>query len=143
MWETREPSLAALNTLEWRVVYNSPILIEAFFARPWRSARHSAWSSSDQIGGTEATRDPRRPKGLVMVTQGHGEHPAAASRRKTLGKKYRTKKPLLARLRPLETPYMAVVSYVSPGSKLRQAKRRGPLYERNEPSFLGAQLLGG
>ena len=25
-----------------------------------------------------------------MVTQGHGEHPAAASRRKTLGKKYRT-----------------------------------------------------
>ena len=74
----------------WRVVYNSPILIEAFFARPWRSARHSAWSSSDQIGGTEATRDPRRPKGLVMVTQGHGEHPAAASRRRTLGKKFTT-----------------------------------------------------
>ena len=59
-----------------------------------------------------------------MVTQGHGEHPAAASRRKTLGKKYRTKKPLLARLRPLETPYMPVVSYVSPGSKQWQAKRR-------------------
>ena len=86
------PSLAALNTLVWRVVYNSPILIEAFFARPWRSARHSAWSSSDQIGGTEATRDPRRPKGLVMVTQGHGEHPAAASRRRTLGKKFTTTK---------------------------------------------------
>ena len=70
-----------------RVVYNSPILIEAFFARPWRSARHSAWSSSDQIGGTEATRDPRRPKVLVMGTQGHGEHPAAPRSVEFLGKK--------------------------------------------------------
>eukprot|EP00964_Phaeocystis_antarctica_P104283 scaffold69424_cov65-Phaeocystis_antarctica.AAC.3 len=70
--------MAALNTLVLRVVYNSPILIEAFFARPWRSARHSAWSSSDQIGGTEATRGPRRPKVLVMGTQGHGEHPPGA-----------------------------------------------------------------
>ena len=79
-----------MNTLVGRVVYNSPALIEAFFARPWRSARHSAWSSSDQIGGTEATRGPRRPKVLVMGTQGHGEHPAPASRRRSLGKKYRT-----------------------------------------------------
>ena len=74
----------------WRVVYNSPILIEAFFARPWRSARHIAWSGSDQIEGTEATLDPRRPKGFVMVTQGHREHPEASSRRRTLGEKYRT-----------------------------------------------------
>ena len=29
-------------------------------------------------------------KGLVMVTQGDGDRPAAASRRQTLGKKYRT-----------------------------------------------------
>ena len=72
------------------VVYNSPILIDALFGCPWRSARHIAWSSSDQIEGTEATRGPRRPKGLVMATQGRGEHPAAASRRGTLGKKYRT-----------------------------------------------------
>ena len=37
----------------------------------------------DQIGGTEATCGPSRPKGLVIVmgTQGYGEHPAAASRR--------------------------------------------------------------
>ena len=80
----------ALSTLVGPVVYNSPILIDALFARPWRSARHIAWSGSDQIEGTEATRGPRRPKGLVMATQGREEHPAAASRRGTLGKKYRT-----------------------------------------------------
>ena len=62
-----------------RVMYDELMLLEALFARPWRSARHIAWSGSDQIEGTEATCDPRRPKGFVMVTQGHGEHPAAAS----------------------------------------------------------------
>ena len=54
-----------------------------------------AWSSSDQPARSgartrEATCGPRRPKVLVMGTQGHGEHPAAASRRRTLGTKYRT-----------------------------------------------------
>ena len=43
---------------------------------------------SDQIECTEATRGPRRPKGLVMGTQGHGELPSAVSRRETLGKKF-------------------------------------------------------
>jgi hypothetical protein len=45
---------------------------------------------SDPIARTEATRGPRRLKGLVMSTQGDGEHPAAGSRRRSLGKKYRT-----------------------------------------------------
>ena len=40
--------------------------------------------------GTEATCGPRRPNGLVVLTQGRSEHPAAASRSRTLGKKYRT-----------------------------------------------------
>ena len=35
-------------------------------------------------------RSSPRPKGLVVATQGHGEHPAAASRSRSLGKKYRT-----------------------------------------------------
>eukprot|EP00964_Phaeocystis_antarctica_P130582 scaffold94451_cov78-Phaeocystis_antarctica.AAC.3 len=72
--------MAAPNTLVGRVVYRSPILIDAFSRAPWRSARYSAWSGSDQIECTEATRGPRRPKGLVMGAQGHGEHPAADSR---------------------------------------------------------------
>ena len=33
---------------------------------------------SDQIGGAGATRDPRRPKRLVVGSQGHGDRPAAA-----------------------------------------------------------------
>jgi len=60
------------------------------FRAPMALLRQSAWSGSDQIEGTEAMCGPRRPKGLVVATQGHGEHPAATSRRRTLGKKYRT-----------------------------------------------------
>ena len=66
-----------------------------FSRAPRRSARHSAWSGSDQIEDTEDTRGPRRPKGLVMGAQGHGEHPAAASRRGNLGKKLTTTFPSL------------------------------------------------
>ena len=84
------PSLAALNTLVLRVVYRSPILIDAFFAPPTALCAPQRVERSDQIEGMEATCGPRRPKGFVMVTQGHGEHPAAASRSRTLGKKYRT-----------------------------------------------------
>ena len=84
------PSLAALNTLVLRVVYLSPILIEAFFARPTALRAPQCVERSDQIEGTEATRGPRRLKGLVTGSQGHGEHPAAASRRRIFGKKFTT-----------------------------------------------------
>ena len=43
---------------------------------------------SDQIGGTGVTCGPRRPKRLVMGSQGHGDNPAAASRRRTPSYKY-------------------------------------------------------
>ena len=62
---------------------------------------------SDQIEGTEATCDPRRAKGLVMVTHGHGEHPAVASLRRNLGEKYRTTpfvSALAGRLQPRSMP---------------------------------------
>ena len=74
-----------------RVVYLSPILIEAFFAPPTLCVPQCE-ERSDQIEGTEATRGPRQLKGLVVVTesQGHGEHPAAASRRGTLGNSFTT-----------------------------------------------------
>ena len=74
------------------VAYRSPILIDAFFARPTALCAPKCVERSGQIEGTEGTCGPRRPKGLVVATQGHGEHPAAASRRQTLGKKYRTTK---------------------------------------------------
>ena len=46
------------------------------------------WSApTNQIAGTEATRGPRRLKGLVVGTQGDGEHPAGTPLRRTLGKK--------------------------------------------------------
>ena len=45
---------------------------------------------SDQIGGTGVTCGPRRPKRLVMGSQGHGDNPAAASRRRTPSYKYTT-----------------------------------------------------
>ena len=73
-----------------RVVYRSPILIDAFFARPTALCAPKCVERSGQIEGTEATCGPRRPKGLVVATQGRSEHPAAASRSRTLGKKYRT-----------------------------------------------------
>ena len=72
------------------VVYRSPILIDAIFARPTALCAPKCVERSGQIEGTEGTCDPRRPKGLVMATQGHGKRPAAASGRRTLGKKYRT-----------------------------------------------------
>ena len=65
------------------VAYRSPILIDAFFARPTALCAPQRVERSDQIEGTEATCGPRRPKGLVVATQGHGKHPAAASRRRT------------------------------------------------------------
>ena len=43
---------------------------------------------SDQIGGTGVTCGPRRPKRLVMGSQGHGDNPAAASRRRTPSYKF-------------------------------------------------------
>ena len=54
---------------------------------------------SDQIGGAGATRGPRRPKRLVMGSQGHGNNPAAASRPRTLTYKFTT-----TRLRTLTPP---------------------------------------
>ena len=74
------------------VAYRSPILIDAFFARPTALHAPQRVEHSDQIECTEATCGPRRQKWLVMVTQGDGEHPAAASGGRTLGKKYRTTK---------------------------------------------------
>ena len=63
------------------VAYRSPILIAAFFARPTALCAPQRVERSDPIARTEATRGPRRLKGLVMGTQGDGEHPAAGSRR--------------------------------------------------------------
>ena len=62
-----------------RVVYLSPILSRKIFARPIARV-----TRSDQIEGTEATRGPRRPKGLVMVTHGQESYPAAGSWCRTL-----------------------------------------------------------
>ena len=62
-----------------RVVYLSPILIEENFRAPCTRV-----TRSDQIEGTEATRGPRRPKGLVMVTHGQESYPAAGSWCRTL-----------------------------------------------------------
>ena len=45
---------------------------------------------SDQIKAAGATRDPRRPKRLVAGSRGHGGRPAAASRPRTLSKKFTT-----------------------------------------------------
>ena len=73
--------MAAPNTLVLRVVYRSPILIDAFFAPPTALCAPQRVERSDQIEGTEATCGPRRPKGFVMETQSRGERPAAASRR--------------------------------------------------------------
>ena len=72
------------------VAYRSPILIDAFFARPTALHAPQRVEHSDQIECTEATCGPRRLKGFVMAAQGHGEHPAAASRCRTLGKKFTT-----------------------------------------------------
>ena len=72
------------------VLYRSPIIIDAFFARPTALCAPQRVERSDPIARTEATRGPRRLKGLVMGTQGDGERPAAGSRRRSLGKKYRT-----------------------------------------------------
>ena len=57
-------------------------------ALPPRVERHEAWAGSDQLEGTGGTRDPRRPKRLVVVTQGHRGRPAAGSRRKTPSYKF-------------------------------------------------------
>ena len=74
----------------WPVACRSPILIDAFFARPTALCAPKCVERSGQIGGTKGTCGPRRPKWLVVATQGHGEHPAAASRSRTHGEKYRT-----------------------------------------------------
>jgi hypothetical protein len=71
-------------------LYRSPIIIEAFFARFTAHCAPQSVERSDRIAGKEATRGPRRLKGLVIGTQGEGEHPAAGSRCRSLGKKYRT-----------------------------------------------------
>ena len=71
-------------------MYDGLVLIEAPFPPPTARRTPQGVERSDQIEDTEATRGPRRPKGFVMGTQGHGEHPAAASQRRILGKKYRT-----------------------------------------------------
>ena len=57
------------------VAYRSPILIDAFFARPTALCAPQRVERSDQIEGTEVTCGPRRLKGLVMATRGHAEHP--------------------------------------------------------------------
>ena len=54
---------------------------------------------SDQIKAAGATRDPRRPKWSVVNSQGHGDHPAAASRRRTPSYKFTS-----TRLRTLTPP---------------------------------------
>jgi hypothetical protein len=89
-WYPFYPSLAALNTLLVPVAYRSPILIAAVFARPTSLCAPQRVERSDPIARMEATRGPRRLKGLVMGTQGDGERPAAGSRRRSLGEKYRT-----------------------------------------------------
>ena len=63
-----------------RVMYDGLIRIEAPFPPPTARRTPQCVERSDQIEGTEATCDPRRAKGLVMVTHGHGEHPAAPRR---------------------------------------------------------------
>ena len=87
--------MPALNTLVVLVAYRSPILIAAFFARPTALCAPQCVERSDPIARTEATRGPRRLKWLVMGTQGEGDRPAAGSRRRSLGKKYRTTNILL------------------------------------------------
>ena len=42
--------------------------------------RCGAWAGSDQIKAVEATRDPDRPKRLVVVAQGQGGRPATRRR---------------------------------------------------------------
>ena len=63
------------------VAYRSPILIAAVFARPTSLCAPQRVERSDPITRTEATRGPRRLKGLVIGTQGEGDRPAAGSRR--------------------------------------------------------------
>ena len=70
-------------------MYDGLALLEALYPPPTARRTPQCVERSDQIRGTEATRDPRQLKGLVTGSQGHGVHPAAASRRKTLGKKFR------------------------------------------------------
>ena len=52
-----------------RVAYRSPILIDAFFARPTALCAPQRVEHSDQIEGTEATCGPRRRQGFVMAAQ--------------------------------------------------------------------------
>ena len=75
-----------------RVSFAHPDIVSTPFSRaPRRSVRQSALSAPARSRACmAATCGPRRPKGLVVATQGHVEHPAAASRRQALGKKYRT-----------------------------------------------------
>ena len=85
-------SLMPQNTLVGRVMYRSPIPVGTLFAPPMAWHAPQGVEHSDQIECTEATCGPRRLKGFVMAAQGHGEHPAAASRCRTLGKKFTTTK---------------------------------------------------
>ena len=57
---------------------------------------------SDQLKAAGATRGPNRPKRLVAGSQGHGSRPAAASRPRTLSKKFTSTK---LRTSTLTTPH--------------------------------------
>jgi hypothetical protein len=54
------------------MLYRSPIPIDAFFARTTALCAPQRVKRSGQIEGKEGTCGPRRPKGLVMGTQGAG-----------------------------------------------------------------------
>ena len=58
---------------------------------PWVE-RHEAWAGSDQIEAVETTRDPRRPKRLVVVSQGQWGRPATGSRPRTPSYKFTSTK---------------------------------------------------
>jgi hypothetical protein len=53
-------------------MYRSPILGETPVGAATAVERHEEWAGFDQIEAVGATRDPDRPKRLVVVTQGQG-----------------------------------------------------------------------
>ena len=72
--------------------------ISAYVARPAQPVMCEPSPSSlpatlrGQLESTDATRGPRRPKSLVVVTQGHRDHPAARSRLRTPSYKFTSTK---------------------------------------------------
>jgi len=66
-------------------VYRSPILGETLVGAVERCG---AWAGSDQIKAVEATRDPDRPKRLVVAAQAQGGRPATGSRPRTPSYKF-------------------------------------------------------